>query len=49
MGAALVAVVGIVDLGYVRRLAYVELAIAAAAALVSVASLTGIYRRAAPS
>jgi hypothetical protein len=48
VGAATVAVVGIVDLGYVRRLAWVELAIAAAALLVSVASFTGIYRRADP-
>jgi hypothetical protein len=45
VGAATVAVVGIVDLGYVRRLAWVELAIAAAALAVSVASFTGIYRR----
>ena len=43
--ASLVGVaVGLADLDHVRRLAGVELAIAAAGALVSVASLSGLYR-----
>ena len=43
--ASLVGVaVGLADLDHVRRLAYVELAIAGAAALVSVASFSGLYR-----
>jgi hypothetical protein len=43
--ASLVGVaVGLADLDHVRRLAYVELAIAAAGAMVSVASFSGVYR-----
>jgi hypothetical protein len=45
-GAAVLAVFGIVDLGYVRRLGVVELAIAGAAAVVSVAGFGHTYRRA---
>jgi hypothetical protein len=44
--AAISAAIGIVDLSYVRRLGYVELLIAGAAAAVSVASRTGMYGRA---
>lgn len=47
--AAVVAGVGIGDLGRVTGLAIVELAIAGAAALASLASLTGTYRSAAPA
>jgi hypothetical protein len=47
--AAVVAGVGIGDLDRVTGLAIVELAIAAAAALASLASLTGTYRSAAPA
>lgn len=43
-GAAVTAGIGIVDLGRVRGLGVVELAIAAAGALVSVAALAGMYR-----
>lgn len=39
------AVIGIVDLSYVRRLGVVELLIAACGAAVSVAGLGGTYRR----
>ena len=46
VAAAAVAIIGVVDLGYVRGLAIVELAIAAAAAIASAASLTGTYRAA---
>lgn len=42
--SAIAAVIGAVDLSYVRRLGIVELAIAGAAAAVSVASFTGMYR-----
>ena len=43
--ASLVGVaVGLADLDHVQRLAYVELAIAGAAALVSIASFSGVYR-----
>ena len=45
--AGVLAVFGIVDLGEVRRLGIVELAIAAAAAAVSVAGFGHTYRRAA--
>jgi hypothetical protein len=47
--AAIAAVIGIVDLSYVRRLGIAELVIAAAAGVVSAASLTGMYRAAAPA
>ena len=46
VAAAAIAVVGFVDLGYVRGLALIELGIAGSAALVSAASLTGTYRSA---
>jgi hypothetical protein len=42
--SALGVVIGIVDLSYVRRLGIVELAIALAAAAVSIASTSGMYR-----
>lgn len=42
--AAAGALVGSVDLSYIRRLGIVELLIAAAGAAVSVASFTGMYR-----
>ncbi len=45
VGAALAAVLGIIDLSYVRRLGIVELVIAGAAGAVSLASFTGVYRR----
>lgn len=44
VAAGSIGVVGIVDLGYVRRLGVVEIAIAVAAAAVSVASFSGTYR-----
>jgi hypothetical protein len=44
-GAAALAVIGIVDLSYVRRLGVVELVIAGAGAAVAVASLAGTWRR----
>jgi hypothetical protein len=43
--AAVAAAVGIVDLSYVRRLGYVEVVVAIAAAAVSIASRTGMYAR----
>ena len=43
------AVIGIVDVSYIRRLGYVELLLAAAGAAASVASLSGMYRPAQPS
>jgi hypothetical protein len=46
LGAAATAGIGLGDLGRVRGLGVVELIAAAAALLVSVASLTGMYRRA---
>jgi hypothetical protein len=50
LGASGIAgVIGIVDLSYVRRLGIVETVIAVAAAAVSVASLTGMYRMASPT
>lgn len=45
LAAASIGVIGIVDLGYVRRLGIVEIAIAVAAAAASVASFSGTYRR----
>lgn len=47
-GAALLAAVGIADLGRVRGFGVVELVIAAAAAAVSVAALSGTYRAGPP-
>lgn len=44
VASAIGAAIGVVDLGYVRRLGVVEIAIAAAAAAVSLASLSGMYR-----
>ena len=44
IAAAITAVVGAVDLGYVRRLAAVELALAAAGAALSLASSAGLLR-----
>jgi hypothetical protein len=44
-GAATIAAVGMGDLGRVRGFGVVELVIAAAAAAVSLASLSGMYRR----
>ena len=44
-GAAALVLVGLGDLGRVRGLGLVELALAAAGAAVSVASLAGTYRR----
>jgi hypothetical protein len=43
--AAIGVAIGVVDLGYVRRLGLVEILLATCAALVSVASLSGRYRR----
>ena len=45
LGAVATAGVGLGDLGRVRGLGVVELSAAAAALLVSIASLTGMYRR----
>jgi hypothetical protein len=45
VAAASSAVIGIVDLWYVRRLGVVEIAIAAAGAAVAVAGIGGTYRR----
>jgi hypothetical protein len=47
--SASVMAVGFADLGRVRNLAFVEISIGVAAALVSAASLIGTYRRPAPS
>ncbi len=44
-GSAAVATIGVVDLRYVARLGALEIAVGVAAAAVSVASLTGTYRR----
>lgn len=44
LAAALVVAVGVGDLGYVTRLAWVEIAIGIAAGGFSMASLTGTYR-----
>jgi hypothetical protein len=49
VAAAGCAVIGIVDLSYVRRLAIAELAIAAAGAAVAVAGFAGTYRRPRPA
>lgn len=46
LASAVCAAIAIGDLDRVRRLAFVELAIAVAGALVSVASFSGVYRRA---
>jgi hypothetical protein len=46
--AALGVAIGIADIGSIRRLGYVEIALAAAGAAVSVASLSGRYLRVAP-
>jgi 4-amino-4-deoxy-L-arabinose transferase-like glycosyltransferase len=43
--AAIAAVIGIVDLSYVRRLGIVEIVIAAAGAAVAIAGFAGVYRR----
>jgi len=45
--AAIGLAIGIADLGYIRRLGYVEIALAACGAAVSVASLSGRFRAAA--
>ncbi len=47
--SALLGAVGAADLGRVTSLAVVELAIAGAAGAVSIASFSGVYRRADPS
>jgi hypothetical protein len=44
LSAASIGVVGIIDLGYVRRLGLVEIAIAVAAAAASIATFSGTYR-----
>jgi hypothetical protein len=44
LAAALIVAVGVVDLGYVARLGWVEIAIGVAAGAVSVASRSGTYR-----
>lgn len=44
-GSAVVATIGVIDLGYIARLGVLEIAVGVAAAAVSVASLTGTYRR----
>ena len=44
--AAVTALIGVVDLGYVASLGVIEIAIGAAGAAVSVASLAGTYRAA---
>ena len=46
LASGVCAAIAIGDLDRVRRLAFVELAIAAAGAVVSIASFSGVYRRA---
>jgi len=43
--AAIGIAIGVIDLGYVRRLGLVEILLATCGALVAIASLTGRYRR----
>ncbi len=46
IAAAAIAIVGIIDLSYVRGLGLIEIGIAGAAAVASIASLSGTYRSA---